>query len=196
MEKNKIYIVTSYTDTVPGKLIKMRAKLKFWNRYLGDEYSHVSLSRDNTLNNMMSFARRDMNNPFDAGLIKENIHEDMFALKPDKSKIAVMELDVTKKQYEDIGKIMDYYWSRREELGFNFLGLASMLFVARGLKVPDQFFCSQWVATVLQEAGVNIFNDKQPYDIRPFDFYCSLKDNIIYEGMTIDYQEKAKVLTR
>ena len=110
MSDNKIYVVTSFTDTVPGRMIKVRAEMKFWNRYMGDEYSHVSLSRDNTLNNMMSFARKDMKNPFNSGIVKEDIKQGMFALKPDKSKIAVMEVGVTKQQYEDIGKIMDYYW--------------------------------------------------------------------------------------
>ena len=196
MSDNKIYVVTSFTDTVPGRMIKVRAEMKFWNRYMGDEYSHVSLSRDNTLNNMMSFARKDMKNPFNSGIVKEDIKQGMFALKPDKSKIAVMEVGVTKQQYEDIGKIMDYYWSRRDELGFNFAGLISMLFCARGIPAEDRFFCSQWVATVLQEAGLNLFNGKAPHNIRPFDFYCLLKDSIIYEGMAKDYYDKAKVLQK
>lgn len=196
MDDNKIYVVTSFTDTVPGKMIKVRAEMKFWNRYMGDEYSHVSLSRDNTLNNMMSFARKDINNPFNSGIVKENIQQGMFALKPDKSKIAVMEIGVTQQQYDDIGKIMDYYWSRRDELKFNFAGLISMLFCGRGVSVEDHYFCSQWVSTVLQEAGLNIFNGKKPHNIRPFDFYCLLKDSIIYEGMTKDYYEKVKVLQK
>ena len=187
MEKNKIYIVASYTDTVPGKMIKLRANMKFWNRYAGDGYSHVSLSRDNTLNNMMSFARKKMDNPFDSGLVKEDINQGMFALKPDKSKIAVMEVDVTKQQYDDIGTIMEDYWNRRDELGFNFLGLISMLFCARGLPVENHYFCSQWVTSVLHEAGVDIFSEKKPHNVRPFDFYCLLEDKIIYEGMTKDY---------
>ncbi len=194
MGNDKVYVVTSYVDTLPGKVIKVRAEMKFWNRYLGDNYSHVSLSRDNTLNNMMSFARREINNPFNAGLVKEDIHSGMFALKKDKSKIAVMQVDVTPKQYDEIGNIMERYWARRDELGFNFAGLASMLFCARGLPVEDRYFCSEWVTTVLQEAGVDIFSDKKPYNIRPFDFYCLLKDSIVYEGRAQDYPVKSKVL--
>ena len=58
MENKKIEIVASYTDTVPGKIIKLRAAMKFWNLYSGDTYSHISLSRDSKLGNMMSFARK------------------------------------------------------------------------------------------------------------------------------------------
>lgn len=140
MNEYKIYIVLSFTDTVPGKMIKLRAEMKFWNRYAGDGYSHVSLSRDNTLNNMMSFARKEINNPFNSGIVKENIREGMFALKPDKSKIAVMEIGVTKQQYDDIGNIMNSYWGRCDELGFNFAGLISMLLCGRGVPVKDHFF--------------------------------------------------------
>lgn len=194
MENNKIYIVNSFTDTVPGKMIKLRAEMKFWNRYAGDEYSHVSLSRDNTLHSMMSFARKEINNPFNSGIIKEDIQQGMFALKPDKSKIAVMQLDVTQQQYDDIGRIMDDYWARCDELGFNFIGLISMLLRGSGIAVKDHYFCSEWVSTVLQEAGVNLFGNKKPCNIRPFDFYCILKDSIIYEGMTKDYPQKIKTL--
>ena len=87
MNNDKVYVVTSYLDTVPGKLIKLRAEMKFWNRYLGDGYSHVSLSRDNTLTNMMSFARKELHNPFNSGLIKESIYRFNDYLKIEEGKI-------------------------------------------------------------------------------------------------------------
>lgn len=187
MEDKKIQIVASYTDTVPGKLIKLRASMKFWNRYSGDCYSHISLSRDNKLGEMMSFARKELKNPFNSGLVKEDIRKGMFALKPDISKIAVMELKVTKEQYDNLSKTMDRYWENKEQYGFNFLGLTTMLLYGRGIAPKNRFFCSQWVATVLQESGINIFEKKDPKNIRPFDFYGTLRDHIIYEGLTIDY---------
>lgn len=78
MEMHKIYIVLSYNNTLPGKLIKFRAKLKFWNRWAGDCYSHASLATSNKLDNMMSFARKGIKNPFNSGLIKEDINKGMF----------------------------------------------------------------------------------------------------------------------
>lgn len=189
MENEKINIVASYTDTIPGKIIKLRAEAKFWNRYSGDTYSHVSLSRDSKLGNMMSFARKDINNPFDSGLIKEDIRSGMFALKKDVSRIAVMELKVTPEQYRSISKTMDRYWQERDKYGFNFAGLASMLIYAKGVAPKNKFFCSQWVDTVLLESGIDIFNGKKPHNIRPFDFYGALKDNIVYEGLATEYPE-------
>ncbi len=190
MDNNKIYIVDSFTNTVPGRIIKGRAALKFWNRWDGDTYSHTSLSRDIKLGNMMSLARREINNPFNCGFIKEDIREGIFGLNKDKSRIAVMELPVTKAQYDSISEQMDYYWEHKDEYQYNFLGIISMLIITRGLSFENKFFCSEWVATVLEEAGVNIFSDyknKKPKDIAPFLFYKVLEDNIIYEGPVVEY---------
>lgn len=189
MSDSKVVIVASYNDTLPGRAIKARAALKFWNRYPGDCYSHISLSRDSKLGNMMSFARKEIDNPFNSGLIKEDIRTGMFEHKKDVSEIAVMELKITNEQYEKLSQSMDRYWENRDQYGFNFLGLASMLFCGRGLAQENRFFCSEWVATVLQESGIDIFDGKKPKDIRPFDFYGALKDNITYEGPTIEYPE-------
>lgn len=189
MDEKKIEIVASYTDTVPGKIIRLRAAMKFWNRYAGDTYSHISLSRDSKLNNMMSFARKELDNPFNSGLIKEDIRTGMFALKPEISKIAVMELKISDRQYKKLSCLMDYYWEHRNDYNFNFAGLASMLVCGRGVDVSNSFFCSEWVATLLEESGISLFDGKKPKDIRPFDFYGRLQDHIIYEGLTTEYPE-------
>ena len=187
MADKKIEIVASYTDTVPGKIIKFRAAMKFWNRYAGDTYSHISLSRDRKLDNMMSFARKEMNNPFNSGLIKEDIRSGLFALKPEVSKIAVMELTVSDRQFNKLSSLMDSYWENRDNYNFNFIGLTSMLVCGRGIEVPNSFFCSQWTATILRDSGIDIFPGKNPKDIRPFDFYGALQNNIFYEGLTVQY---------
>lgn len=87
MKLKNIYIVTSFTNTFPGKIIVGRARMKFWNRYEGDCYSHVSISMDCHLNNMLSFARKKLNNPFKAGLVKEDIRKGMFTLNPSLSRM-------------------------------------------------------------------------------------------------------------
>lgn len=198
--KNSIYIVSSYTNTVPGRLITARASLKFWNRYPGDTYSHVSLSKDDKLNNMVSFARKEINNPFDAGLVKEDIRKGLFIANKEKSKIAVMKLDIESDKYNKLCNIIDYYWKNKDKLNYNYMGLMKMLFVGSGTTRENHYFCSQWVAQVLKESRIDIFKGKNTYDIRPFDFYATLKDNIIYEGLTIDYpkynDEKNKTKVR
>ena len=75
----------------------------------------------------------------------------------------------------------------KDEYSYNFLGIMAMLAVGRGLAPKNSFFCSQWVATVLQEVGINLFDGKCPEDVRPFDFYGVLQDKIIYEGPVVEY---------
>ena len=190
MDKRNIYIVDSFTNTVPGRIIKWRASLKFWNRYDGDGYSHTSLSRDKKLGNMMSLARREINNPLNCGFIKEDIRKDVFALNKEESKIAVMELPVSLEQYKKISNLMDYYWTYRDEYSYNFIGIISMLVIGKGVAPKNSFFCSQWVAQVLKDSNVDIFYDyrnRNPEDIPPFLFYMALKDKIIYEGPVVEY---------
>lgn len=188
--ENNIYIVASFTNTVPGRLIRARATLKFWNRYPGDYYSHVSLCKDEKLGDMMSFARKEINNPLNSGLVKENIREGLFKLNSDKSIIAVMRLKITDEQYKKLIEVMDRYWVNKDSYKFNYLGLVNMLFFARGINISNHFFCSQWVDTVLKEIGIDLFNGIPSHNIRPFDFYSALKDNIIYEGNINDYLNK------
>ncbi|MDO5003632.1 MAG: hypothetical protein Q4E39_05350 [bacterium] len=201
MADKDIEIVTSYNNTIPGKAIKLRAAMKFWNRYSGDIYSHVSLSMDTKLNRMMSFARREINNPFNAGLVMEDINSGLFALNSDVSRIAVMNLSITEAQYDKLSSVLTYYWENREQYSFNFIGLASMLLCGRGVAPTNEFFCSQWVSTVLKESGIDIFEGIDSKNIRPFDFYGKLQDNIIYEGLTVEYpnynsQNSVKILKK
>ena len=158
------------------------------NKYGSFGTNHLKISEEDR--NYAAFDRVvHFHNPFNSGLIKEDIRTGMFALKPDISQIAVMELDVTSKQFDTISEIMDDYWEHRDQYGFNFLGLASMLLCAKGVTSENRFFCSQWVATVLRDSGIDLFDGKNPKDIRPFDFYETLQDHIVYEGLAVDYSE-------
>lgn len=182
-----IYIVASRNRTLAGWLIRARARLKFWNRYAGDGYSHISLSLDPELSRMMSFARRRLHNPLAAGLVREDIRTGVFALHPEQSRIAVFALPVTAEQRVRLGALMEADWARRDALRYNFLGLFAMLVCARGAARPDHYFCSQWACELLDRCGIRLFGGKKPYHIRPFDFYCALRGCLVYEGATTGY---------
>lgn len=187
---NKIYIVLSNNYTLIGRIICVRQKLHFGFHNPATRYSHVSLSTDKELHNMLSFARKKMRNPFIAGLVKEDISTELFALKPNTNRITVMCIEVSEKQYNNIVSTMNNYWKRREEYKYNATGLIRIVFRGR-MKKPDKrsnyFYCSQWVNKILKDCGIDIFRDKKYYTITPSDFYIALKQNIIYEGLTKGY---------
>lgn len=182
-----VYIVLSRNNTFVGTVIRKRAELKFWNRYMGDGYSHASLSLDDKLDNMMSFARKKVNNPFISGLIKEDIRLGVFARSGEKSQIAVIKMEVSESQYEAIKKIMSEYWIRKDDYKYNFPALFTMLLYGKGLEVKYRYFCSQWVAEVLDKSDIYHFEKRKTCDVRPFDFYDVFKKCIVYEGMTSQY---------
>lgn len=187
LEEKNIYIVASCNHTLAGRLIRERAKLKFWNRYPGDEYSHISLSLDEKLDNMRSFARKKPNNPLISGLVAENIRAGVFSFWPEKSKIAVFKIPCSAEQYAGIQKTMDEAWKNRNSLKYNFLGLFLMLLIGRGATVKNHYFCSQWAAEVLKENGLEFFESVKPCHIRPFDMYSALRKFLAFEGCLMEY---------
>ena len=66
-----IYLVFSYTGSNLSNVIRLATK---------DTYTHVSLSLDDTFTEMYSFGRKIPNNPFIAGLVKENLYDGTFKL--------------------------------------------------------------------------------------------------------------------
>lgn len=187
MKNKRIYIVASRNNTVIGQIICVFGKFKFSNNHSEDQYSHISLSLDENLDNMMSFARRKVNNPLIAGLIREDIRKGVFAVNHDNSHIAVFELEVTEEQYETIRKTMEKCWENREKLKYNIPSLFTMMFLGRGVNIPDRYFCSQWVDETLKNAGIDLFEGRESYRVTPFDFYRTMKPSLCYEGATVKY---------
>ena len=186
-EGQKIYVVASYCGTLVGRLIYYRAKLKFWNRYPGDGYSHVSLSLNESLDDMLSFARIKPDNPLVAGLVRENIRTGVFAFHPDHTKLAVFEIPVSTEQYNGVKESMEEAWGNRKELKYNYLGLFTMLIAARGVARKNHYFCSQWVTEVLNHNDICLLSGKKPYQIKPFDMYNALQDHKVFEGYLTSY---------
>lgn len=190
VEQNKnIYIVLSCNDTFIGKVIRNRGKLKFWNRYAGDCYSHVSISLEPTLNNMMSFARKKITNPFISGLVREDIDRGIFERSGRKSKIAVLQIEVLTEQYEDIYRILEECWEKRDEYKYNFLSLFCLLLCCKGVPIHNKYVCSHWVAEIMEECMGYRFKKKRACDVRPLDFYDAFRENIVYEGLTMNYSK-------
>ena len=191
----KIYIVLSNNHTAVGKLICMRQKLQFGWSDRGAKYSHASLSLNRNLHDMLSFARKKVNNPFVAGLVKENITSGLFALKTKQSIIAVICLAVPNKKYDKLVARMNEYWSKKGEYKYNTRALIRILLRGRDkerFESKKAFFCSQWVEGILHECGIDIFANEELYTISPADLYHKLADYIIYEGLTKEYSGYAR----
>lgn len=175
-EKKSIYIVLSQTGTGPSRLIRFCTN---------EPYAHASLSFEKDLSEMYSFARRGVWNPFNAGFVSEDIESGIFG-RYKSTTCSIYELKVEDDQYRKLREQIEIFINNRNDYSYNFLGV-----VGAYLNVPIQrkqrYFCSQFVAYILERSGIHIFNKNcalvQPVDIR-------LNENLkpIYKGKLTLYK--------
>ena len=167
----KIYILLTRTGTVPARIIHF---------FKGGDFTHTSISLTPSTDLLYSYARRNMNNPFKAGLITENIHTEIFALFPD-CHCALYALSVSDEAYEKMQSEIHLYFENYKKAKYNFLGLIPL---ALGWKIRRKYklTCSQFVALILQSAN-EIELPKDPYLMLPNDFPDISGIELIYDGI-------------
>ena len=148
-------------------------------RIIGDTYSHASLALDKDLNELYSFARRNLRFPMIAGFIHENINTGIFAQNED-AQCILYELEIDDEIYESIKSQIKDMINHYDTYKYNFIGLVLNNF---GIPIERRyhFVCSQFVAYMLGTNGALKF-PKEINLIRPADF-CELPElNEVYKG--------------
>jgi hypothetical protein len=168
----EVYFVFTDTKTSLGRLIK---------RFTNHPYSHVSLSFSRDLSEVYSFGRKNIDNPFGGGFVKEDMSNQFFQ----RAQCAVFSCTVTKIEYELMKEFVKRIEDTQEQYKYNFLGLFGVLF-EKTIERESAYFCSQFVATVFRSGGRSIVN-KPPSLISPKDIYSSSDLNFIYEGTLMYY---------
>jgi hypothetical protein len=142
-----LYIVLSDTGSPAGRIIGL---------FTGAAYNHVSLAFDPALNTLVSYNGGGAG----PGLNRETLKD--LNRKPGAS-LAVFRLRVRSEQKRAlIGRVAAI---NREGSSYNLLGL-----VTKQSALPNIMFCSQFVYTLLDEAGAAYFSKKRG-DVRPMDFF-------------------------
>lgn len=169
MQKH-IYIVLSKTNTALGKVIQ---------KQLGVNYNHCSIALDESLEHIYSFGREEINNMFNAGFVTESKSAGFFHVYHD-SKIRVIKVPVTQQQFKRLQRIINKFDRHKEHYKYSAMGLVYCYFgIAR--KRDQKYFCSQFVAEVLNESGVQLI-DKPETLGRPHDFLHMEYGQVIYNG--------------
>jgi hypothetical protein len=149
LEDPHIYIVLSDTGSPAGRLFGL---------FTGAAYNHVSLSFDGALNTLVSY--NGGNGVSGPGLNREALED--LNRKPGAS-LVLFRLRVKPGQKRVlIGRVAAI---NREGSSYNLLGL-----VTKTSRLPNIMFCSQFVYTLLEEAGAAYFN-KNRGAVRPMDFF-------------------------
>ena len=175
-KKYGVYILVSKTSTIPSNVIKM------WTK---EPYAHTSIALDIELNEMYSFARKRLRNPFDCGFITEDITKGVFG-RDVETTCRVSRIWLTAEQYKKLIKILDKFKKDKAFYKYNYLGIFGVVF-GKPIEREYNYFCSQFVYHVLDKAGVEMF-DKKPGLARPEDFRIWEELELIYEGKLHQYR--------
>lgn len=171
----KVYIVLSYTGTILSRIVKM---------YTKKEYSHVSISLDENLNEMYSFGRIYAYNPFLGGFVRESIEFGTFRRFRKKIKTKIYSLEVDDKQYEQIKKIIGNINSEKNSYRFNVLGLIAIMFNCK-VKRHRCFYCAEFVKYVFDNTSLEV---GLPELIKPDDFSSIKGIKTVYSGLLDEYK--------
>lgn len=134
MEKQKINILLiQYPDNMAT----------FMGHWTGFRYTHATIGLEEDLNTFYSFVHK--------GFIIEKITR---YLKPGRAPFpcALYQIEVPSSIYRHIKKLLQSYASRREKLSYTRFGLVMSLLLHIPYKRRDRYFCSQFVAEVLQRS--------------------------------------------
>lgn len=172
MTNKQGYILLTDTGTLFTRLIKVFTK---------KPYNHASLSFDDKLNEVYSFGRKSVRNPFRGGFVKENMQSKLFR----RSKCAIYSFEITDEQISEMKQFIQSIEAEREQYSYNFIGLFGFI-INKPINRKNKFFCSQFVATVLSESNIFVF-EKSPSLIAPNDFEQLCTSKKVYEGNLYDY---------
>ncbi|WP_257350677.1 hypothetical protein [Pseudalkalibacillus decolorationis] len=186
MRNKHVYVLLTDTGTLFTRMIKLYTKCPF---------NHASIAFDNKLEELYSFGRKDQSNPFVGGFVKENIETELFR----RAKCAVYRCSVTEFEYHLLRRNIQKYERSERDYKYNLLGLFGILFNIE-INRKNAFFCSQFVATLLDENGLSVV-DKPLTLVTPNDFKVACQLSLVYEGELRIYpsvrsdKEERRILT-
>lgn len=171
-----VYIVLSQTRTYPARAIRL---------YTNEPYAHASIAFDEDLEEMYSFARRGIYNPFNAGFIREYIDKGVFG-RCNTTACSIYRLQISEDQYTRLRKEIEIFNQNKNTYSYNYLGLIGAAFNIP-IRSRQKYFCSQFVAYVLKQSDIHIFSKNYAL-VKPRDIRVNSNLTSIYEGRLSQYR--------
>ena len=140
MEKH-IYVILSHTNTKIGKMIRC------FSNYT---YSHVSISTENSLQPLYSFARYRYDSAFVGGFVEESPLRYLYNGK--NTKIRIYEIPVTEEQFQQFQSIITLYKKNQNEYIYD----CFYFFRNDDCRTQYQHICLSFVVSILK--NMNIFS--------------------------------------
>ncbi|MFD1385964.1 hypothetical protein ACFQ4Z_04055 [Oceanobacillus oncorhynchi subsp. oncorhynchi] len=172
MAEKKGYILLTDTGTLFTKLIKL---------YTNNTYNHASIAFFSDLSEVYSFGRKYARNPFIGGFVQEDTKSGLFK----KANCAIYSFHIKEWQLKMVKQYIQEIQSKKEQYHYNFIGLFGFL-LNKPIKRNKAFFCSQFVASVLEESGIYDF-EKPLSLIAPYDLKDIPALQLEFQGKLSDY---------
>lgn len=165
-----IYILLTASETYVSKVIRLTT---------ADAYTHVSLSFDENLNTLYSFARKYPDMPLPAGLMKEHLYAGYFG-KYHATPCALYEIKVDNATYFRAKSEVEMMYQSVAKYRYSIMGLFLCRF-SIPMKREHHYFCSQFVGEILAKSGAAIL-PKPTSLMRPADYMKLDTTTFLYEG--------------
>lgn len=177
-----VYVVIMHTGTVLSTAIKT---------VLNSQYSHASISFDSSLTNMYSFARKlsdDGKASHDGGFRTEDIRNKFFQDK--EIKFSMYMVPCTEEQVKLMKKRLEYFKKNQSKFTYDFTGLIKSYF-----NISDnpeyRWFCTRFVADILNAGRPHDPYVKDPFLVRPDDFMETNYAMYVTTGYLNQYDQKS-----
>ncbi|MDR0405905.1 MAG: hypothetical protein LBH54_03800, partial [Clostridiales bacterium] len=177
-----VYVVLSSTPTLFGKTLRA---------VCGKRLNHASISLDEGLNEMYSFARHKLHTPLVGGLVKENFDRLSLGGKYHVH-VKIYKISVSDAQYE---RIAHYIYSVRddeEQYLYNLFAIVGYPF-HKGYNVYKAYVCSEFVVRTLLAGRVSMRNGAT-FRIQPEDIGDFIYKNLYFEGSLSEYVSRVNHL--
>lgn len=171
-KKHCIYVLLTDTGTLFTRMIKLFTKAPM---------NHASIAFDPELREVYSFGRKRVSNPWVGGFVKEDLTSELFR----QASCVIYRVPVTSKTYKTIRARIRDFERNKHQYTYNLLGLIGVLFNWR-IRRKRAYFCTQFVATVLQEGGVRLCA-KPPELTTPNDLAQASALQPLYRGSLQQY---------
>ncbi|MFJ7971004.1 hypothetical protein [Psychrobacillus sp. NPDC096389] len=174
-EQKTVYVLLTDTGTLLNRTIK---------NFTNAPYNHASIVFDEKLDEIYSFGRKYPRNPLIAGFIKEDIYFGTYRYF-DNTRCVLSKIEVSPKEYNRIRDVIQSFNNNKDIYSYNFLGLVGVA-VRRPINQRNKYFCSQFIAEVFEQSGLDLWNLPPPL-ITPNDFLIHPRFELLYEGRLYDY---------
>ncbi len=177
-----IYVLLIRSNTVFSRMIHM---------VTGAEYTHAAISLDPNCRKVYSFSRKYTYTPLPAGFVSESIHRGLMC-KCRNAPYALYRAKISNENYRKL----EPRFEKMLALGKFHYSLTGPFLCFFGIqrKKSYHYFCSQFVAEILQECGV--LSEKKPASLyQPVDFAFLSELELCCQGNLGELQNRQKRLS-